>query len=128
MQILSLDIQQRGKPADIAAFFKTNQLKRGDQLNVYTEKDMGWGTVMIGIVILSALAYLHKKKDETIADIAEKYNSTEEIQAEIASDYGIDVVFESKKPNHAIDALFGVWADKEITLTQLRNQAWQRKS
>lgn len=137
MKTLALDINKTGKqPADIAHFFEKNKLKKGDKIMILTDENKSVMLVMLGTVVLLAIAYVfnndkknvNKKplSDNIIDDFFKKYASPEDVQAEIAHDFGVEVSFESKQKNKGINSLFGLWSDRDITIQNIRDKSWQR--
>ncbi len=137
MKTLALDISKTGKqPADIAQFFEKNKLKRGDKIIIVTDEQKSVMLVLLGTVVLLAIAYVfnNDKKngdkkplsDNIIDDFFKKYNSPEAVQAEIAHDFGVEVSFESKQKNKGISSLFGIWSDRDITIENIREKSWER--
>jgi len=129
MQVLALDINQIHRPADIAKTFQKSGLQKGDTVRVLTNEETTLALIAVGILILVALDHIFRSQSEAphaISDEILAFNSPEDIQAEAAHDYGISLEFESRKPNQALEGLFGLWADHDVSIESIRQKSWQR--
>jgi hypothetical protein len=98
MKIVQLNIDHTTQPKLLAGTLSNHNLRHGDKLSVATWLDEG----MTLLIILVALAVLHQRHidygNKMLEDLfADK--SSDEIQKEIASEYGIEVQVETKDYN-----------------------------
>lgn len=124
MQQLSISIDQLIEATELAATFSKKHLKAGDRLNVQSD------FAQLGVLVLLGQAlHIHfkkAKKDSTNSVL--KAANANALEGLLEGEYGIDIDVqpaESSFSTDPIDALFGLWENRDISLESIRNQAWR---
>jgi alkyl hydroperoxide reductase subunit AhpC len=90
--------------------------------------------IMVLLIVRSVLAAERKKERQkegadVLGSILDGKKSQDQLEQEIADEFGINVEFEvGKSKDNPLDRAFGIWKDNDISLDQIREIAWQKRA
>lgn len=144
MQTVAIDIEKTKKPKEIAEILEREAVQRGDKVLVLTEKqELVIYLLSVLVILWLALNYIAKKKEAFLPNhttddaeapgisaekIINEFETPEAVEEAIENKFGISIEFAPKteKLYDPIEAAFGMWQDRDITLDKIRSEAWQR--
>lgn len=144
MQTIAIDIEKTKKPKEIADILEQSAVQPGDKVMVLTEKQIrAFYLLSFLVIIWLALNYIAKKKEallpKQVSDevdapgisaekIINEFQTPEEAEEAIEYKFGVKVEFSIKgqKNYDPIEAAFGMWQDRDVTIDKIRAEAWQR--
>ncbi len=144
MQTIAIDIEKTQKPKEIADILEREAVKPGDKVLVLADKQMlALYLVSFLVIIWLALDYITKKKEAARANqasddveepgisaekIINEFETPEAVEEAIENKFGISIEFITKTERlyDPIEAAFGMWQDRDMTLDKIRSEAWQR--
>lgn len=144
MQTIAIDIEKTQKPKEIADILEREAVQPGDKVLVLADKQMlALYLVSFLVIIWLALDYITQKKEAARANqasddaeepsisaekIINEFETPEAVEEAIENKFGISIEFTTKteKLYDPIEAAFGMWQDRDMTLDKIRSEAWQR--
>lgn len=92
MNIIAIPIGPDTKPADIRALFEQRGLSAGDRLKVDLGRNASAHLLIVSVIIALGIYFNRKKEtDRLLKGIFEKYQSVEELEAEVKREYGVQL-------------------------------------
>lgn len=144
MQTIAIDIEKTQKPKEIADILEREAVQPGDKVLVLADKQMlALYLVSFLVIIWLALNYITQKKEAALPNqasddaeepgisaekIINEFETPEAVEEAIENKFGISIEFAPKteKLYDPIEAAFGMWHDRDMTLDKIRSEAWQR--
>lgn len=144
MQTIAIDIEKTKKPREIADILEKESVQPGDKVLVFIKKEeLAFYLVSFLIIIWVALHYVAKKKEAakpyqasddvdvpgiSSEKIMNEFDTPQAAEEAIESKFGISVEFTTRpeKLYDPIEAAFGMWRDRDVTIEKIRTEAWQR--
>ncbi|MFN7118395.1 MAG: hypothetical protein ACK4TA_16480 [Saprospiraceae bacterium] len=144
MQTIAIDIEKMQNPKEIADVLEREAVQPGDKVLVLADKQMlALYLVSFLVIIWLALNYITQKKEAGMPNqasndaeepgisaekIINEFETPEAVEEAIENKFGISIEFAPKteKLYDPIEAAFGMWQDRDMTLDKIRSEAWQR--
>lgn len=139
MKTIELDLEKDSQLDSLSGMIKSKKISLGQesfQLKVYSASHIG--ELLYAAFLLLLVKYLVEEmnrsatstKSNTTFTSDKKYydsyfkdNDVSKLENKIEKDFKINIEFEKKNP---LDEVFGLWKNKDITLANIREKAWQR--
>ncbi len=136
MKTLSLEMGKM--PHELKIFFEKNDLQHGDKILILAGKEQERSVLFTYLVMLALTLYsFFQKKEKKGAGASElpgmnyeellEKESPEAIEDVIEDKLGVQLeISEEEEEFNPIDAAFGIWKDRDITIEKIRKMAWER--
>ena len=136
-KVIDIPVSPTTSAPELKRKIKAAKVKNGDTLKFSFSNNVLFAVfvILILVIVRSVLAAQRKEtRQKEGADILNSVldgeKSQEELEQEIADEYGVNVEFELAKANQfdPLKAGFGIWKDSDITLEKIREKAWPKRA
>lgn len=144
MKQVELDIDMLSGPEDIINILRRREISRPDNVIFsLTYKDKIEGLAQMALLVMFEVVFsvlskkesgtdLNKRFTEMLLPLSRQFHSSEELETSLEQNWHTSFEWKQKPKakdrKSPLDEVFGLWKDRDITLTDLRKKAWPQRS